>query len=101
MDYATIKYDTNGNKEWVRRYDGYGKAGVNALALDKSANVYVADHGNGGVALVKYDTNGNKKWAKSGNGYNEFSEATAIAVDAGGNVYVTGRQLSCISCAYP
>jgi outer membrane protein assembly factor BamB len=43
LDYATIKYNTNGAQQWVARYDGPAHSGdlAFAIALDVSGNVYV------------------------------------------------------------
>jgi len=42
-DYATIKYDSSGNKLWVKRYNGAANWSdiANAVALDRSGNVYL------------------------------------------------------------
>jgi uncharacterized delta-60 repeat protein len=96
-DYATIKYDPNGNQLWVARYGFYEDAGASALALDKNGNIYVTGSeyiGNhySDYATVKYDTNGNQLWVARYNGPESNSDrATALAVDNSGNVYVTGH----------
>ena len=46
LDYATMKYDSSGNKLWVQRYNGAGNCYncydfACAIALDGSNNVYV------------------------------------------------------------
>lgn len=98
QDYATIKYDAAGNELWVRRYNGYGKSDDKAtsLVLDASGNVYVTG-GSGDrfavdYATVKYDAAGNELWIKRYKGPENGDDiATALAVDASGNVYVTGE----------
>ncbi|MCH7905479.1 MAG: SBBP repeat-containing protein [Armatimonadetes bacterium] len=98
LDYMTLKYDTDGNLLWERRYSGPGNGfdGAVAVAIDDAGNVYVTGESNGSgsradYVTIKYDTNGNILWEKRYNGpSNSFDEATALVVDSAGNVYVTG-----------
>jgi uncharacterized delta-60 repeat protein len=98
-DYATVKYDKNGDTKWVRRYNGPGNFydQANAIAVDNAGNVYVTGRSDGSdlsgdYATIKYDAAGNITWVKRYNGPgNAFDQATAIAVDGAGNVYVTGE----------
>lgn len=106
-DYATIKYDANGNELWVARYDGsaHGHDGAYALTVDAAGNVYVTGGSEGSgpysdYATVKYDANGNELWVARYDGPAHGSDyAVAMAVDAEGNVYVTGASDSTISNA--
>jgi hypothetical protein len=77
---AIIKYAPNGNQLWVSRIDSayFPTATPAALALDSSNNVFVT----GTCLTEKFDQNGNLLWVASYTG-------TALAVDAGGNAYVT------------
>ncbi len=73
-----VKYDPDGEELWVAR----GPEGVpRAVAIDDHGNVYVA----GSSSTVKYDAEGNEVWLAGFDG-----EASAITLDSGGSVYVTG-----------
>ena len=97
--YATIKYDSQGNQLWVARYDGpvpYYSGQAVALALSASGNVYVTGSIQGSNAwdyvTVGYDSSGNQLWVARYDGpASRFDQATGIAVDKWGAVYVTGR----------
>lgn len=100
-DWATVKYDRDGNRVWVRRYNGpaNGEDGANAIALDGAGNVLVTGYsmsaGTGrDYTTVKYDKDGNELWVRrlsgQGTGTDADDAANAIAVDALGNVLVTG-----------
>ena len=97
-DYATIKYNSAGQQQWVARYNGPTGSGGDAAAIvtDTADNVYVTGYSSSNVGLdyatIKYNSAGQEQWVArySGTGNGE-SFATAIAVDSLGNVYVTGH----------
>ena len=92
-DYATVKYDKDGNQLWVARYDAFGEDYAVDMAIDHAGNVYVTgvsdDSSRVGpdYVTIKYDTNGDELWVAR---YEE-GEPSAIAVDDYGNAYVTGN----------
>src|SRR3989304_8951188 len=97
-DYATIKYYSNGDTAWVRRYNGPGNGydEAYAIAVDGSGNVYVTGQSIGSgtyndYATIKYYSNGDTAWVRRYNGPGNVDDvAYAIAVDGSGCVYVTG-----------
>ncbi|MCU7811509.1 MAG: hypothetical protein KZQ77_09755, partial [Candidatus Thiodiazotropha sp. (ex Notomyrtea botanica)] len=98
-DYATIKYDSEGNELWVVHYDGKSHSvdWVRDLAIDNKDNVIVSGSSTGeGTGLdfltVKYDAKGKQLWANRYDGPGHRNDRVkALAVDTAGNVYVAGN----------
>lgn len=97
-DYLTIKYNSAGQEQWNARYNGTGNDNdvASGLAVSTAGNVYVTGSsiGQGSAtdyATVMYNSLGQQQWASRYNGPNNTSDdATALAVDLSGFVYVTG-----------
>ncbi len=92
-DYTTIKYCSEGGT-W-RTYDEANYSDyARAMAIDGSGNVYVTgDIVSASVdfCTIKYLPNGDTAWLRTYNGPGNTSDrATAMALDASSNVYVTG-----------
>jgi hypothetical protein len=102
------KYGPDGECIWVQGIisNGIG-AWIYDIAIDHEDRIYIAGNYRGtttfgsGISLsasnrtwfvARYDTNGNCEWAKRGGSTStgELSEATGIAVDDEGTIYVTG-----------
>ncbi|MFN8179674.1 MAG: SBBP repeat-containing protein [bacterium] len=99
-DIATVKYAPDGTQLHVARYDGIGHGDdvPQAIAVDGAGNVYVAGYSdtngqyNYDFLIVKYDPDLVQRWARTYAGQFNIGldEATGVATDANGNVYVTG-----------
>jgi uncharacterized delta-60 repeat protein len=102
-DFCTIKYDTEGNLEWIARHAGiYGLGGFPwAMARDLSDNIIVTGNQVGEPSwlggtdddflTIKYDSSGSLLWIAAYNGWgNGDDNAKDIATDQLGNVCVTG-----------
>jgi len=97
LQYATVKYNSSGEQQWVGIYDPGGYGYAYAIAVDSAGNAYVtgeaADPGHfPDYGTVKYNSAGQQQWVARYNGPagNGADIATAIALDGSGNVYVTG-----------
>jgi sugar lactone lactonase YvrE len=111
-DVFIAKYSTVGNAIWAARIGGTSSDIASGIAVDSDGNVYVmgsydsstltlydkdgttsgttlANSGRRDIYIAKYSTDGNVLWAaRIGGSDNEY--VNGIAVDSGGNVYVTG-----------
>jgi uncharacterized delta-60 repeat protein len=100
-NFATVKYNSNGNQLWIARYDGPGTGNDTALqvAVDRFDNVYITGKSSGAdtgedFTTVKYNSNGNQMWVQRYNGPgNGDDSGSSIVVDDDGYVYVTGSTL--------
>jgi len=103
LDYTTIKYNTNGNRLWVVKYNGPGNYHdkARAIDLDTAGNVYITGYSYGGgitredYTTIKYNSSGSRLWVARYCGparspYSAYDAACAITVDKSGNAYVTG-----------
>ncbi len=96
-NYLTIEYSGSGAQMWVAGYNGPGNQNdvVNAIGIDGSGNIYVTGYSNGGgtgmdYATIKYNSAGAQQWVNTFNYLSWDDFAYDIAVEPGGNVYVTG-----------
>lgn len=91
--------------QWVSRYNGpaNGNDGAIAVTSDASGNIYVTGSSVGSSSnldylTIKYNSSGQEQWVARYNGPgNSIDMAHAIAVDAAGNVIVTGASTSLTS----
>ena len=104
-DVFLAKYTPAGNLLWARAAGGKDYDEAHGLALDGAGNVYVAGafdananfgaftlvngSGSSDIFLAKYDAAGNVLWARQAGG-NGDDQASALAVDAATNLYVSG-----------
>ncbi|HKQ37647.1 MAG TPA: SBBP repeat-containing protein, partial [Verrucomicrobiae bacterium] len=98
LDFVTIAYSGAGVPLWTNRYNGTGNGfdGAAAVAVGASGNVFVTGTsvGSGGeydYVTIAYSGPGVPLWTNRYNGpANGYDNASAVAVDGNGNVFVTG-----------
>src|SRR6266508_824801 len=95
-DYATIKYDSAGQQQWVAIYNDFDNpdAQLNAMTIDKSGNVYVTGwsgilYGYHDCTTIKYNSAGQQQWVARYNVQPRgYASGTGIALDDSGNIDV-------------
>lgn len=101
-DIATLKYDNQGNLQWIKTYINESGQSGNArdLALDKSNNIYITGEvyyllpGNTDFVTIKYDPQGERNWLIKYNGPGDsYDYPHSIAVDSTYKVYVSGNSV--------
>lgn len=97
--YATIKYNSSGVQQWVKRYKFRNGGGLNTpvrLAFDNFGNLYLSAYQffattDEDFLLIKYDINGNQLWSRTLNTPGDTTNyCVGLAIDIAGNVIVTG-----------
>ena len=108
-DYVTIRYNSDGDTVWTRRYNGTGDDDdiPEEIAVDRFGNVNVTGESWGGAGprvdylTIQYDSLGNENWIQRYDGpATEIDRPSAIAVDDDGNVYVTGKSRGTVDDDY-
>ncbi len=101
-DYYTAKFNSSGQMQWTRRYNGPGSFLfahdiARAIAVDGNGDVFVTGGSNGSGSAspdyytVKYNgANGSPIWSKRYTGAGANDDAFDLVLDASGDVYVTG-----------
>jgi hypothetical protein len=103
--YITVKYAPDGTEAWSRIYEGPTPSNSSpgstalAVAVDESGNVYVTGYSSEesktdipfvDAATLKYSPEGNLLWEQRYRGSGGNVQPSAIMIDPGGFVYVTG-----------
>ena len=102
-DYVTVKYNSAGIEQWVRRYNGPGNSFDDAygIVIDNMDNIIVTGSSYRSSVYydyltIKYNPSGDSVWVARSPGAVVSTEdvARAIFADDSGNVYVTGTRIS-------
>lgn len=108
-DIFLLKYDLSGNLIWAKREGNNNWDYGNCVALDANNNILLTGRfgsptitfgsttlynsstsiSNPDIFIVKYNSSGTVMWAKSAGGTSN-DDASNIAVDANGNIFISG-----------
>jgi len=98
LDYATVKYNSSGSQQWVRRYNGaFSKTDEGrSIAVDIHGGIYVTGNsmvdGQGyNIITIKYNSAGTQQWLKSYNGTGNADDVPRkILTDRFSNIIIGG-----------
>jgi uncharacterized delta-60 repeat protein len=102
-DFITLKFNSSGDLQWASTFSrvgiSNGKDELAAIGIDSNGDVYVTGRSSNGTdddyVTIKYNgSNGSQIWMNPYNSGNGDDRATALVIDNGGNVIVTGRSES-------
>lgn len=107
VDYITLKYTSNGNLQWGRRFNGTGNFEDESwnIAVDDIGSVYVTGASAGDTTgfdfvTIKYSAAGAELWKRSYNYSGTSSDYPhGLVLDRDRNVYVGGRSSTTASAA--
>lgn len=94
-DYLTIAYSSSGVSLWTNRYR-YSPNGVNrasAVVVADNGDVIVTGTADNRYATIAYSAAGTPLWTNLYSALGNTDNASGLAVDTDGNVYVTGSSL--------
>jgi len=105
LDYATVKYSSNGTEQWIARYDGPGNGDddAKAIAVDDGGCIFVTGGSLGSgtnidYATIKYSPSGSQSSVDRHNGSSsDYDISNDIAVYSSSSLevnyyFVTGRE---------
>lgn len=99
--YATVAYSTSGLPLWTNWYEGPGEdSDASCIAVDKNGNAFVSGRsitleGAFNYVTIGYSSAGAPLWTNVYAGSGSYHAIpNGIAVDGGGNVYVTGYEIT-------
>ena len=91
-DGVIVKYDSEGNQEWIKSWGGSGIDAFNSIirtsdggfvvvGCSSSANVGFTNQGNRDAIIIKYNQDGDQQWIKSwgGNNLDVFRSITKLS----------------------
>ena len=97
-DYVTIKYNSAGIEQWVRRYDGGFEFDdeSRAVAIDTNGNAYVTGWSQDSlqvqdIVTIKYNSAGVQQWIDRYHLNVLSQQPYDIALGKDGNIYVAGK----------
>ncbi|MBK9333644.1 MAG: T9SS type A sorting domain-containing protein [Ignavibacteria bacterium] len=98
--FTTIKYNSNFEQQWIRKYYGTGatrNARGNNIKILNTNEIYVSGYAKesgteNDFVTIKYNSSGAVLWISKYNRIGNFEDVqTSLSIDSYGNAYVTGE----------
>lgn len=96
-DFAVVKYNSNGQRQWSTTYNGPSNESdiLDAITFDVAGNIYVSgmsydNQTHQDMVTIKYSPTGNQEWIARYDFNNVTDIPINLVVDEAGDVYVLG-----------
>ncbi|HEX2787875.1 MAG TPA: SBBP repeat-containing protein [Ignavibacteria bacterium] len=97
-DYVTIKYNSNGDEQWVKRYShSANRDDIATTILSNGSDVIVTGYSydlitRNDIVTIKYNSNGDQVWSARYNGPTDSTDkAYSMTIDPAGNIFIAGE----------
>lgn len=93
-DIVVIKYNTNGNTEWINTYSGAGNISDSPgeLKIGSDGMIYLTGQSGNATLLVKYKPNGDSVWVRLFSETGFSCGAAKIEFGDGNKIYIQGNR---------
>lgn len=90
LDWRTVKYNSSGDKQWVKNFGTSNRDYSTAVTVDESDSVIVSGNTAGAWRVEKFNSTGSSQWVNTYDSQNGSESAFSVRTDDQNNIVVVG-----------